>query len=91
MAALFLRRVITIYWNEISTSDKEISWYRVILLSGIVKSQLLEALKKEQFNLARRAICGVVSKLAAIELEAQRWPEILATMSMVRLRNRFLL
>ena len=66
MAALFLRRVIGIYWSGMSSQDKE-----------EIKSQVLKALRKEPFHLARRAICGVVSKIGSIELEAQQWPEVL--------------
>ena len=49
----------------------------------IVKSQILLALQCEPYSLARRAICGVVSKLASIELEANRWQEILVAMNNV--------
>ena len=76
MAALFLRRVIGIYWGSMSNQDKEESWFWGGVFR-VVKSQVLKALRKEPFHLARRAICGVVSKIGSIELEAQQWPEVL--------------
>ena len=76
MAALFLRRVIGIYWSSMSTQDKEESRVGGGVFR-VVKSQVLKALRKEPFHLARRAICGVVSKIGSIELEAQQWPEVL--------------
>lgn len=50
---------------------------------SIVKSQLLLSMKSEPYNLARRAICGVVSVLAAEELKNNRWKEIISHMSNV--------
>lgn len=84
MAALFLRRVISIYWNEIDEASKEQSREWVNSFTELVKSQILLALQREPFNLARRAICGVVSKLASMELAANRWQEILVAMNNVR-------
>ena len=49
----------------------------------LVKSQVLKALRKEPFHLARRAICGVVSKIGSIELKAQQWPEVLNAINAV--------
>lgn len=49
----------------------------------LVKYQVLKALRKEPFHLARRAICGVVSKIGSIELEAQQWPEVLNAINAV--------
>ena len=40
-------------------------------------------MKSEPYNLARRAICGVVSVLAAEELKNNRWKEIISHMSNV--------
>ena len=82
MAALFLRRVIGIYWSGMSSQDKEESRFGGGAFR-VVKSQVLKALRKEPFHLARRAICGVVSKIGSIELEAQQWPEVLNAINAV--------
>ena len=41
-------------------------------------------MKSEPYHLARRAICGVVSVLAAEELKNDRWKNIISHMSDVR-------
>lgn len=38
-------------------------------------------MKTEPYHLARRAICGVVSVLAAEELKNDRWKDIISHMS----------
>lgn len=40
-------------------------------------------MEKESYELARRAICGAVSILAAAELKEQRWQEVLQRMNTV--------
>ena len=65
-----------------SSQDKEESGFEGDAFR-VVKSQVLKALRKEPFHLARRAICGVVSKIGSIELEAQQWPEVLNAINSV--------
>ena len=40
-------------------------------------------MEKESYELARRAICGAVSILAASELKERRWQEVLQRMNTV--------
>lgn len=48
-----------------------------------MKQQLLDVMAKESYELARRAICGVVSILATSELKEGRWQEVLQRMNSV--------
>lgn len=50
---------------------------------SVVKQQLLDVMAKESYELARRAICGVVSILATSELKEGRWQEVLQRMNSV--------
>lgn len=87
MAALFLRRIITIYWGELDVQTQELSMF-CYQFSHLVKSKLLESLRKEPFSLARKALCGVVSKLGSMELKNNRWVEILSYINEVRFQGK---
>lgn len=59
-------------------------WVRFVKIHNpVVKQQLLDAMEKESYELARRAICGAVSILATSELKEGRWQEMLQRMNSV--------
>lgn len=55
----------------------------VIYFDFLVKGIILDKMQMEPEELVRRAICGVVSVLAAHLLKLGQWPEILDRMNTV--------
>ena len=62
---------------------KIIVFISLLGLDFIVKSMILDKMQSEPEELVRRAICGVVSVLAAHLLKLGQWPEILERMNTV--------
>lgn len=83
MAALFMRKVIVLFWNDIDSNNQNECKLFSNLDYCIVKRCILERMVAEQEDLVRRAICGVVSVLAAYLLKRGQWPEILDRMNTV--------
>ncbi|KAK8791050.1 hypothetical protein WA158_005681 [Blastocystis sp. Blastoise] len=66
MSALFLRKVVMERWGELNDNLKE-----------QFKETILVSLRREKIDLVRKAICGVVSTIAHIEIDnGQKWPQI---------------
>lgn len=83
MAALFMRKVIVIFWDEIDSNNQNECKLFSNSIHCVVKRCILEKMVTEQEDLVRRAICGVVSVLAAYLLKRGEWPEILDRMNTV--------
>lgn len=83
MAALFLRKVILIYWDSIDIQNQNQCIRICHSFYLLVKQFILDKMQQEPEELVRRAICGVVSVLAAQLLKKGQWKEILDRMNTV--------
>ena len=67
MSALFLRKVIMEFWDQVNDQVRE-----------QFKSSILQYLRNEKHNLVRKAICGVISYIAHSEIQNNRsWDQII--------------
>ena len=86
-----MRKVITIYWDEIDAENQEICKPAYDFASSVVKQTILDRIRLEKEEYILRAISGVISELGKKLLKNQAWQQLLDSLNSVSLLFRFIL